>query len=168
MAGRLAPPATGPSAPPPARESRAHLLEPHRAEPYRASGGLRRSACQWQPCNRLNAPESAGGFGVGVGRVGWCLGVGLVAVGVDDVDADRGLGHGSDHRAQSPGRAPRTTDHPPQIRGIDPHLQHLTTTQRPRNHRHTIRTIHNPAHQMLQRLGQHQPETPSTTSDPAS
>ena len=34
------------------------------------------------------------------------MGVGLVAVGVDDVDADLGLGYGSDHCAQGSGRAP--------------------------------------------------------------
>ena len=56
-----------------------------------------------------NAEAPAGGSHATVSMrlkvPGW-LGVGLVAVGVDDVDADRGLGHGPDHCAQGPGRAP--------------------------------------------------------------
>src|SRR5699024_10857438 len=65
-------------------------------------------------------------------------------------------GQRPDHGTKGAGGPTGTADHPTQVGRVDAHLEQVSPADRLGLHPHVVGVVHDPAHQVLERIGQHQ------------
>src|SRR5699024_12776633 len=81
---------------------------------------------------------------------------GGLLVGVDELHADGCVwAQRVDDGAQRVGGSSGPADHPPQVVGVDPNLEHVTAAQRAQPPLDVVGVVDDPPHEVIQRIDQH-------------